>query len=514
MATGGNRLLIRGGRVYDHDGDVHHPAIADILIEGAEITHVGPDLAATTSDAVPDAVREAAREAEVLDASNRLVVPGLFNAHYHSHDTLCRGMFEELPLEMWLLYTMPLGANRSLEEVRARTLVGALESLRCGITTVQDMLGLIPPDDEYVDVVLAAYEEAGIRVVFSPMVYDIPATAMVHHPDKLPPATQVLLGDRAPDARFQLDFIEAQLARHPAAGRLHWAVAPFAPQRCSPELLQGCGDFAARHDLQIYTHVYETRGQVLIARETYADYGGSLIGYLDSAGLLGPRLNIVHSVWIGRDEMDRMAAADAGIVLNHLSNMKLKSGIAPVCDLREAGVRLALGCDNCSGSDVQNQFQAMKMFCLIAAVSDPEPGPPLAHEALRHATMGSARSAGLDDCLGAIRPGFKADLMVLDLADPAWLPFNSAARQLVYTETGRSVETVIVDGCIVMKDRRMLSVDEDALRAEVAELMEGFTADYHELERTREDALSHMRDAHRRMWQGDVGLNRFLSRTR
>jgi cytosine/adenosine deaminase-related metal-dependent hydrolase len=229
---------------------------------------------------------------------------------------------------------------------------------------------------------------------------------------------------------------------------------------------------------------------------------------------LGPRLNIVHSVWIGRDEMDRMAAADAGIVLNHLSNMKLKSGIAPVCDLREAGVRLALGCDNCSGSDVQNQFQAMKMFCLIAAVSDPEPGPPLAHEALRHATMGSARSAGLDDCLGAIRPGFKADLMVLDLADPAWLPFNSAARQLVYTETGRSVETVIVDGCIVMKDRRMLSVDEDALRAEVAELMEGFTADYHELERTREDALSHMRDAHRRMWQGDVGLNRFLSRTR
>ena len=506
MTSDGARLLIRGGRVYDHDGDVHRPAIADILIEGAEITQVGPDLA----DTAPDAVRGA----DVLEAAGRLVVPGLVNAHYHSHDTLCRGMFEELPLEMWLLYTMPMGANRSLEEVRARTLVGALESLRCGITTVQDMLGLIPPDDAYVDVVLAAYEEAGIRVVFSPMVYDIPATAMVRDPGMLPPETRAMLGDQAPDARFQLDFIETQLRRHPPQDRLHWAVAPFAPQRCTPELLRGCGDFAARHDLQIYTHVYETRGQVLIARDRYADHGGSLIAYLDDTGLLGPRLNIVHSVWIGRGEMDRMAEADSGIVLNHLSNMKLKSGIAPVCDLREAGVRLALGCDNCSGSDVQNQFQAMKMFCLIAAVSDPEPGPPLAHEALRHATLGGARSAGLDGRLGAIRPGFKADLMLIDLDDAAYLPFNSAARQLVYSETGRGIETVVVDGRIVMRDRKMLTVDEDALRAEVAELMQGFIADYDEVVRTRADARSHLLDMHRRVWQNDVGLDRFLARTR
>ena len=506
MAADGNRLLIRGGRVYDHDGDVHQPALADILIEGAEITMLGPDLADTARDAV--------RGADVLDAAGRLVVPGLVNAHYHSHDTLCRGMFEELPLEMWLLYTMPMGANRSLAEVRARTLVGALESLRCGITTVQDMLGLIPPDDEYVDVVLAAYEEAGIRVVFSPMVYDIPATAMVLHPDMLPPETRAVLGDQAPDAQFQLDFIETQLRRHPPLGRLHWAVAPFAPQRCTPELLEGCADFAARHDLQIYTHVYETRGQVLIARDRYADHGGSLIGYLDDTGLLGPRLNIVHSVWISRAEMDRMAEADSGVVLNHLSNMKLKSGIAPICDLSEAGVRLALGCDNCSGSDVQNQFQAMKMFCLIAAVSDPEPGPPLAHEALRHATLGGARSAGLDGRLGAIRPGFKADLMLIDLDDAAYLPFNSATRQLVYTETGRGIETVVVDGHIVMKDRKMLTVDEDALRHEVGELMQGFIADYHEVVRTRADARSHLLDMHRRVWRHDVGLNRFLTRTR
>ena len=107
------RLLVRGGQVYDHDGDVHKPPVADILIEGGNIAAVGADLST-------DGVRE------IIDARDRLVVPGLINAHYHSHDTLCRGMFEELPLEMWLLYTLPMGANRSKEELRARTLVGAV----------------------------------------------------------------------------------------------------------------------------------------------------------------------------------------------------------------------------------------------------------------------------------------------------------------------------------------------------------------------------------------------------
>ncbi len=504
MTEDGNRLLIRGGRVYDHDGDVHQPEIADILIEGSNIAAVGADLAGGASDGT-----------EVLDASGRLVVPGMINAHYHSHDTLCRGLFEELPLEIWMIYTPPLTANRSREEVRARTLVGAVECLRAGITTVQDMLGLVPKDDEYVDVVLAAYQEAGIRVVFSPMVQDIPPVgATLYFADMLPPEIRSLVGETAPSGREQLDFLEAQLRRHPAGERLHWAIAPSAPQRCTRELLEGCADLAGRHHLPVYSHVYETKGQALLAREAYGDHSGSFINYLDDVGLLGPGLNIAHGVWISRSEMERMAEADAGIVLNHMSNLKIKSGIAPVCDLRETGVRLALGCDNCSGSDVQNMFQAMKMFCLFAAVSDPMPGVPLAHEALRMATLGGARTAKLEGVLGAIRPGFKADLVLLDLADTAYLPFNSAARQLVYTETGRSIDTVLVDGRVVIKNRKLLTVDEDALRHEVAGLMRGFSSDYEEVVRRRESALPHMIEAHMRTWQDDVGLQRFLGRTR
>jgi 5-methylthioadenosine/S-adenosylhomocysteine deaminase len=501
VMAGSKKLLVRGGQVYDHEGDVHKPAIADILIENGDIVAVGANLATDGQH-------------EVLDASGRLVVPGLINAHYHSHDTLCRGLFEELPLEMWLLYTLPMGQKRSKEEVRARTLVGAIESLHCGITTVQDMLGLVPLDDDNTDVVISAYRESGIRVVFSPMVWDIPPIAMVRHKDSLPADVQEMLGTTGRPVREQLDYLEHQFKRHPAGGTLHWAVAPFAPQRCTPKMLQGCAEIAHKHDLAIYTHVYETRGQVLIAREQFADHDGSLISYLENCGLLGPRLNIVHSVWISRREMDRMAAADAGIVLNHLSNMKLKSGIAPVCDLREAGVRLGLGCDNCSGSDVQSVFQAMKLFCLFAAVSEPEPGPALAHEVLRHATLGNARTAGLQGRLGAIRPGYKADLILIDLNDAAYLPYNSAARQLVYTEAGRGVESVIVDGRIVMRDRKVKTLDEDALRREVADLMRHFIADYDAVVESRKRALPYMLEAHRRMWQPDIGMNRFIGRTR
>jgi cytosine/adenosine deaminase-related metal-dependent hydrolase len=495
------RTLIRGGQVYDHDGDIHKPPVADILTEGSRIVAVGNDL-------------DPGGTATVIDARDKLVIPGLINAHYHSHDTLCRGLFEELPLEFWLLYTLPMGANRSKDELRARTLVGALESIRCGITCVQDMLGLVPLDDESTDVVINAYREIGLRVVFSPMVWDIPPIAMVRHKDSLPPDVQDMLGSVGRPIKDQLDYLEHQFKRHPVAGTLHWAVAPFAPQRCSPGMLQGCADLSHKHDLPIYTHVYETRGQVLIARELFADHEGSLVTYMERNGLLGPKLNIVHSVWITRPEMDRMAAADAGIVLNHLSNMKLKSGIAPVLDLRDARVRLGLGCDNCSGSDVQSMFQAMKMFCLIGAVSDPEPGAPLAHEVLRHATLGNARTAGLEGRVGAIKPGYSADLVLIDLNDTAYLPYNSAARQLVYAESGRGVESVMIDGRMVMKEGRVTTIDERGLREEVCGLMKYFIRDYDAVMKARKSALPYMREAHRRMWEPDIKMNRFVTRTR
>jgi len=247
--SGATKLLIRGGQVYDHDGDVHHPGVADILIEGDRIAAVGTNLAAHG-------------EHDLIDASGRLVIPGLINAHYHSHDTLCRGLFEELPLEMWLLYTIPMGQNRSTEEVRARTLVGAVESLHCGITTVQDMLGLTPLNDEYTNVVLSAYREAGIRVVFSPMVSDLPPVAMVRQYSTLPADVQDMLGRNALPIDAQIDYLEHQFKHHRSGGTLHWAIAPFAPQRCTPKMLEALAELAQTHDLPIYPRLRNPRPAV------------------------------------------------------------------------------------------------------------------------------------------------------------------------------------------------------------------------------------------------------------
>src|SRR5262249_15813107 len=122
----------------------------------------------------------------------------------------------------------------------------------------------------------------GIRVVFSPMVWDIPPIAMVRHKDSLPPTVQEMLGNKPRSIPEQFDYLEHQFKRHPASGTLHWAIAPFAPQRCTPKMLEGCAELADKYDLAVYTHVYETRGQVLIARELFADHQGSLISYMDA----------------------------------------------------------------------------------------------------------------------------------------------------------------------------------------------------------------------------------------
>src|SRR5205085_11729447 len=149
------RILIRGGRVYDHDGDIHQPAQADILISGERIERIGPNLSAEAG-------------VEIINAAGKLVLPGFVNAHYHSHDVMAKGLFEEMPFDIWTLHSNPANYGpRTLEEVRLRTLVGAAESLRNGITTIQDFLTLVPQDEALVDTVLSAYEEAGVRVVFA-----------------------------------------------------------------------------------------------------------------------------------------------------------------------------------------------------------------------------------------------------------------------------------------------------------------------------------------------------------
>jgi guanine deaminase len=503
MPEAAGRIVVRGGRVLAEGADPDQPAVADILIEGTTISRVAPDLGREGDGAV------------VVDARNKLVIPGLVNAHYHSHDLLLKGTTEELPLEIWALYARPQNyPPLAPEHVRARTLVGALECIRGGITTVQDMHALHPSSEEYLETVLDAYDEAGLRVVFAIQVADLAAADTVPYWRELVPADALApVAGRAADPRAIVDFVERQLRRpRNARPRLAWALGPSGPQRCSPELLAMVADLANRAGLPVFTHLYETKAQAVQARLRYGEYGGSLVTLLERTGLLGPRLNCAHAIWLAPDEMRRLGEAGAGAVLNPNSNMKLKSGVPPVPELRAAGVRLALGCDNCSGSDVQSMFQAMKAFALLAGVSDPTPRPDwqAAREALRHATEGGARAVGMADRIGVLRAGMKADLAIVDLDDPVFVPLNSATRQLVYGEAGRGVETVIIDGRIVLRDRRSTCVDESALYEEVRTFMPRLREQFAAVRERNARLLPYLLKAHARAWQQDVGVHRFV----
>src|SRR5580704_9660609 len=499
------RYLIRSGRIYDHDGDIHQPATADLLIHGGIIERIAPQIAA--DDGV-----------EVLDAAGKLVVPGFVNAHYHSHDVMAKGLFEEMPFDIWMLHSNPRSfGRRSHEEVRVRTLIGAAESLRNGITTIQDFLTVVPQDEAYVDTVLSAYEEAGIRVVFAIAARDRAALDIApFYPKDLPDSVRKRLAGEDRSARGELDFVSGQIRRLglTPTRRQTWALAPSAPQRCSAELLEGIAALSREHELPVVTHVYETRVQAAAARQAGPDTALSLLDVLDRAGLMNDRLGIVHGVWLSPRNIAQIAQAGARVVHNPISNLKLKSGIAPILDLYRAGIDIALGCDNYSCAETQNIFTAMRMLCLLPAVTDPEPGPINAGYAVRAATLSGARAVGLGHKVGALKPGMAADLMILDLNELAFVPFNSAARQIVFAESGRAVETVFVDGHPVVRGGKLTTLDETKLAAAAAELAPAFRRDAAELAARSADLTAPLLDANRAAWRVPLGIERYIGRTK
>lgn len=468
-------LLIENGLVYDHDGDTDHPPRADILVQGNRIAAIGPDL--RLHGRVPDGVA-------TLDATDRLVLPGFVNAHYHSHDTLLKGCFEILPVELWgALALPPAFPRRSRRELRARTLIGAVECLRGGITTVQDMDRVHPFDEGDVDAVLQAYDEVGIRCIFAPHVTERPPLDTTAFWRETIPADEhwrlaspagPLFPPGTDIAAALAAFILPRRGRYP---RISFGVGPSSPDRLHPATIAALAEFTGRHDLPFYIHLNESRGAAVQGRQQLAGHGGSHVRFLHDCGALGPRTSLAHSVWLTDEEIALIAAAGSTAALCPVGNLKTRSGIARIGDLFAAKVNIGLGCDNCSCSDAQTMFQAMKMVCCLAGVPDPAATPPTAAQALRAATVGGAVPAGLGADVGALRPGMLADLVLLDLTDPAFVPFNSAARQVVFTEAGRAVRTVLVDGRVVCDGGRVTTVDEAALRSEITELMLQLTHD-------------------------------------
>src|SRR5580704_14228878 len=497
----GTTLLLTGGRPLTPDTDWHGPPQADIAIAGDKIAGIASSYRTDNASNV-----------ETIDARDHLVLPGFVNAHYHSHDVLAKGTLEEVPLESWRLYALPPQyPPRSVEEVRARTLLGGLECLRSGITTIQDMLTLYPFEDRHLDAVMQAYEQVGIRVIFSLQYADRRGLQTIPYWEEMFPKELHALLSGAAEPERQLDLLghfEQTCLRAPRRSRVHWALGPSAPERCSPVLMARTMELARRYDVPVYSHIYESRGMAIQARLTLPEHGGSLIRRLAAEVALDPRLNLAHSVWLARDEIDLLAETGTGVVLNPQGNLKMKCGIPPIRALQDAGVRIGLGCDNCSCSDAQNMFMAMKLFALLAAASDPLPGPPQAAAALRAATEGGADGARLGQAIGRIAPGFKADLTLIDTKDPTWSPMNSAARQLVHIEAGRGVRHVIVDGKVVVRDRQLTTLDEDTIYEAVKAVMPNFRRDFATISQRVAKLQPWVDPAHRRIMAPELDIDR------
>ena len=497
----GTTLLIKGGRALTPDADWHQPSCVDIAIAGDTIAGIASAYLLEGYSAI-----------EVIDARDHLVLPGFVNAHYHSHDVLAKGTLEEVPLESWRLYALPPQyPPRSVEEIYARTLLGALECLRSGMTTIQDMLTLYPYEDRHMDAVMAAYEKIGIRVVFALQYADRKGIETIPFwKDTFPKELHPLLSTAAEPER-NLDLLgHFETTRLKSASRplVSWALGPSAPERCSPALMQRTIELARRYDIPVYTHIYESRGMALQARMSIPEYSGLLIRRLAEEGVLDPRLNFAHSVWLSPEEIELLAQHCAGVVLNPQGNLKMKCGIPPIRMLQDAGIRIGLGCDNCSCSDAQNMFVAMKLFALLAAVSDPIPGPPQATAAIRSATEAGATGARLGDKIGRLATGLKADMTLIDMNDPSWSPMNSAARQLVHVEAGRGVRTVLVGGAVLVRDRKLTTVDEATIYEAVKAVMPGFRKDFAAISERVAQLQPWLDRAHKQIMNAELDIKR------
>ena len=279
-----------------------------------------------------------------------------------------------------------------------------------------------------------------------------------------------------PTTEGYLEFVRRAIARHHDKNeRLRFVIAPSGPQRCTEDLLTGALELAHEHDTAYHTHVLETKMQAVTGEE---HYGKSLIRHMHDIGILGERTTIAHAVWVSDEDIALMADAGCSVVHNPISNLKLGSGIAPYRKLLDAGINLALGSDAPSASDTPRMFDVMKFAGLIHKVATPDYTRwPRAAEIVRAATINGARSAALGAKVGSLEAGKKADLLILDLRSLNFTPLNDIDMHLVYCEDGRSVETVMVAGEIVVEDGRVLTCDEAEITQEFRKQMVEFIDD-------------------------------------
>ena len=439
--------VIRGGRVLDIRK--HAAPKADILVKGDTIVEIGrPGLPAPPNGTT-------------IDAKDRLLHPGLINGHTHSHGNLAKGMGDRLTLELLLTAGPWMSGNRTLEDKYLSSLIGAAEMVLKGCTAAYDLASEFPmPSPEGLAAIGQAYADVGMRAVLAPMVAD--TTFFEATPglmERLPAGLQKDV-ERFRPAPHKASVAQMKKALHSwkLDGKgVSLAVAPTIPHHCSREFLLACLKLSKDYDTGLHSHVAESKIQVIAG---YQHYGSTLTAYMDSLGLVGPNFTVAHGVWLDDDDMQRLGDKGASVSHNPASNMRLGNGLADVRGMLDAKVNLAIGTDGASCSDNQNMYENMRLASMVSKVQGPDWQEWLTtEEVMEAATAGSARALGLGDKIGRLEAGYKADIVFLDLNHVNWIPFNDPTNQLVHTEDGTAVHSVMIGGRMVVENRKLLTVD-------------------------------------------------------
>jgi len=426
-------MLVSGGTVITMDGGGRVVEDGAVAVRAGGIVAVG-----RSADLL--ARYEAAR---TVDATGRLVLPGLVNTHTHAPMTLFRGVAEDLELMEWLEeHIWPAErANVTPEFVAWGTRLAAWEMIRSGTTTFADMYF-------YEDEVAAAAKEAGLRAVCAATVIDFPVPGSKNADEALAAA-------------------ESFLRRWRDDGLVVPAVGPHAPYSVSPENLRRARDLAERHRAPLLIHAAESKAEVETVRSRF---GVSSVAHLDRLGLLGPRTLLAHAIWLSDEDVLTLRARDVGVGHCPQSNMKIAAGVAPVPRLRRAGVRLGLGTDGPASNNDLSLFEEIDTALKLQKMATGDPKALTAREAVEMATIGGARALHLEDRIGSLEEGKRADLVVVSLEAPSAIPLYDVYAHLAYAIKGSDVETVMVEGRLLMEGRRMLTLDTAAIAARAREL--------------------------------------------
>jgi 5-methylthioadenosine/S-adenosylhomocysteine deaminase len=372
---------------------------------------------------------------EVINGEKKVLMPGLVNTHTHLSMTLMRGLADDLPLETWLNdHIWPVEANLNGEYCYAGALLACIEMIKSGTTTFNDMYF-------FMDHVAEAVDKAGLRGMLSHGMID--------------------LGDEEKrKAEFKETMRIIEKCHDTADGRIKVAFGPHAPYTCSTELLEGVKERADKLGLKIHIHVSETEFEVGQIKESY---GARPFEYLDEIGFLGNDVIAAHAVWLSDKEINIIKENGVKLSHNPASNMKLGSGISPVSQLVDEGINVSLGTDGAASNNNLDMFEEMKLAALLQKVNTGDPTVLPAEKVLEMATIDGATALGLENEIGSIEVGKKADLVLLDMKAPHLTPFRHPVSHIVYAANGGDVDTVICNGEILMRNKVLEVLDEDSV---------------------------------------------------